>query len=75
MRPDGKAALEGATEYVTALPPRSSVATNCVIVEEKVVEKVVRVAPAAGEVQVTPAPKFRVVELVIERPAPFVTTT
>tara|TARA_B110000238_G_scaffold76495_1_gene84217 strand:- start:247 stop:636 length:390 start_codon:yes stop_codon:yes gene_type:complete len=72
---EGKAALEGAIEYVTPLPPTSSVAANSVLFADTVVRKVARVAPAAGEVQVTPAPIFRVVELEEERLAPFVTTT
>jgi hypothetical protein len=70
VRPDK---LFAGTEYVTPLPPRSSVAANSVLVTVERVEKV-KVAPAAGEVQVTP-PTFRVAALVALRPAPFVTTT
>jgi hypothetical protein len=71
-RLEGK--LVAGTENVTPLPPRSSVAANSVLVTDERVLKVTRVAPAAGEVQVTP-PTFRVAALVAVRPAPFVTTT
>jgi len=50
-----------------------SVAANGVIVEDERVEKVARVAPAAGEVHVGVNPIVAV--LVAERPAPFVTTS
>jgi len=74
VSPEGKAALEGATEYVTPLPPTSSVAANSVLFADAAILKVARVAPAAGEVQVA-APTFRVAALVVVRPPPIVTTT
>jgi len=73
VSPEGK--LDAGTENVTALPPRSSVAANSVLFADERVSKVVRVAPAAGEVHETPAPSPIVAVLVAERPAPFVTTT
>jgi hypothetical protein len=73
VRPEGK--LAAGTENVTALPPRSSVAANSVLFADERVSKVVRVAPAAGEVHETPAPSPIVAVLVAEIPAPFVTTT
>jgi hypothetical protein len=70
-RSDGK--LFAGIEYVTPLPPRSSVAANSVLFADTVVLKV-KVAPAAGEVHERPE-KVIVAILVPERPAPFVTTT
>jgi hypothetical protein len=52
VRPEGK--LAETTEYVTPLPPTSSVAANSVLFADEEVEKVARVAPAAGEVHEIP---------------------
>jgi hypothetical protein len=70
-RPDGK--LFAGIEYVTPLPPTSSVAANSVLFADTVVRKV-KVAPAAGEVHERPENPI-VAVLVAVRPAPPVTLT
>jgi len=72
VSPEGK--LDAGTENVLLVPPISSVAANSVLFADEEVEKVVRVAPAAGEVHERPVNPI-VAVLVAVRPAPFVTTT
>jgi hypothetical protein len=72
VRLEGK--LFAGTEYVTPLPPTSSVAANSVLFADVKVEKVVRVAPAAGEVHERPENPI-VAVLVAVRPLPPVTLT
>jgi hypothetical protein len=71
VRLEGK--LDAGIEYVTALPPMSSVAANCVLFADALATKVVRVAPAAGEVHIGVNPIVAV--LVAVRPPPIVATT
>tara|TARA_B110000971_G_scaffold193886_1_gene207125 strand:- start:171 stop:437 length:267 start_codon:yes stop_codon:yes gene_type:complete len=71
VRGDGK--LFAGIEYVTPLPPTSSVAANSVLFADERVEKV-KVAPAAGEVHERPENPI-VAVLVAVRPPPIVATT
>jgi hypothetical protein len=72
VRGDGK--LFAGIEYVTPLPPTSSVAANSVLFADEEVLKVARVAPAAGEVHERPENPI-VAVLVAVRPPPIVATT